>query len=452
MALLGAMILENEVIGDNVVSLVQREMFAYPAHQAIFEAICRLNAEKKPVDLVVLRQELATDRKLETVGGAEYLMSLTDGSPSPANAPAYAQIVVSLFRRRKAMEAMRAASLAVSSGIVDGQVAKVRQALDELEGNVSPSSADAPRPRTLAELRELARELAAEPRIPLGIEALDEALSGGVKARWLIVAGGFSGEGKTSLCVYVAARFSFLGHPALFLTFELAEVEIAAKVDASLQDLNETLPQLRILAPSGDIGSVIRVVEEWAAEQDGAELTPVLVVDYLQKVKGPESSSREREVAVVAEELQSVGRRLGIIVFVAAQLNRASQETIPRLHHLRESGLIEQCADVALLLQKTGPDSIRVHVGKNRWGKAGDEVDLGVDFARSRFGPLSDSQRLRDLADRVVQRLEKRRGKATLRDLSAGIRWGEGHPTTGEILSAASATGRYRVEGTEAIL
>ena len=80
MALLGAMIFDNNVIGDVLEIVNAREMFAFPSHQVVFEAILRLHLERKPIDLVVLRDDLAKDRRLDAVGGADYLMSLVEGA------------------------------------------------------------------------------------------------------------------------------------------------------------------------------------------------------------------------------------------------------------------------------------------------------------------------------------------------------------------------------------
>src|SRR5262247_754261 len=104
MALLGAMIFDNNVIGDVVEIVNAREMFAFPAHQEIFEAVLRLHLERKPIDLVVLRDDLAKDRRLDSVGGADYLMSLVEGVPNAANAVEYARTIYEKFVLRNIIE------------------------------------------------------------------------------------------------------------------------------------------------------------------------------------------------------------------------------------------------------------------------------------------------------------------------------------------------------------
>ncbi|HXX95230.1 MAG TPA: DnaB-like helicase N-terminal domain-containing protein, partial [Planctomycetota bacterium] len=104
MALLGSMIYDNEVIGDVVEIVGQREMFAFPSHQVVFEAILRLHLERKPIDLVVLMEDLAKDRRLESVGGAEYLAKLVEQTPNTSSALSYAEIVRDKFVLRNIIE------------------------------------------------------------------------------------------------------------------------------------------------------------------------------------------------------------------------------------------------------------------------------------------------------------------------------------------------------------
>ena len=104
MALLGAMVLDNDVIGDVVELVNQREMFAYPTHRPIFEAILQLHMEHKPIDLVILRDALQRDRKLDSVGGADYLMTLVEKVPSSAGALTYADTVREKFVLRNIIE------------------------------------------------------------------------------------------------------------------------------------------------------------------------------------------------------------------------------------------------------------------------------------------------------------------------------------------------------------
>lgn len=242
------------------------------------------------------------------------------------------------------------------------------------------------RPQSYLELQAEVELLRAQPRLPLGIAGLDEALGGGVLPGWTVILGAFSGCGKTSLCLRTALNFTVRGHPTLYVTAELSGVEVAARLGGVVPQGDE-LKTLRIWYPDGNVLDLVEVVEEWIRAGAGTSMTPVLIVDYLQKLRAPDGEqNRERQIAVVAETLQMLGRKHGILVIAAAQLNRKSQENDPQLHHLRESGVVEQVADVALLLQKRKELPMKVIVAKHRWGKSDVELEVPVDFERLEFG------------------------------------------------------------------
>lgn len=268
------------------------------------------------------------------------------------------------------------------------------------------------RPRSLLELRERARELDLQPRLSLGLPGVDEAIGGGVLPGWTVILGAFSGNGKTTVCTWEAVHFAAQGHPTLYLTAELSEVEVAKRALAAIEEGTD-LPTLRIWYPEGDILAAMSVVKAWSKVNAGQEKCPVLVVDYLQKLRPADGEpSRERQIAAISEELQRFGRGAGALVIAAAQLNRKSQEEGAKLHQMRESGSVEQVADLALMLKKTGATSMTVHVAKNRWGPADAEVELSVDFAKAKFGPgsqlggvggPSNPQKIAPMRERVLK-------------------------------------------------
>jgi replicative DNA helicase len=290
--------------------------------------------------------------------------------------------------------------------------------------------------------------------IPSSIPDLDECLSGGYRPGWLIIAGAFTAGGKTTFCVREAVHKASLEHPVLYVSCELGAVEVARKIDLASAEDGQPPLDLPIWVEDGvtDLPAVISCIEDWAESRDGG-MCPLVILDYLQRVRAGSQANREREVATVAEELQQLARRTGIILVAAAQLNRQSQsDEKPSLHHLRESGLIEQTADVALLLTKTGPDQLRVSIGKNRWGASGHEVNLSVDFAKARIGALTEAQQMEPLARRVVEFLTGEGGRAKVRDISRRMKINGRHPSTPEIVTAASTTKLFSVANGEAML
>ena len=306
--------------------------------------------------------------------------------------------------------------------------------------------ADAPLdlgPKTVQDLLKLAETAGKVEVIPSVLPGLPDGV--GHAAGRITVVGAFTGGGKTSLCVAEGVHLASLGHPVVIVTAELSEIEYARRI---LQACDGDVGALRIsvLEARGDIHAVIGQVSTWAEPLDGGK-APAVIVDYLQRLRVDGASSREREVAEVAEQLQTTSRRLGVIVVAAAQLNRNSQsETRPALHHFRESGLIEQVADLALLIGQTAPDRMYAIVAKNRWGGgAGTEVEFSADFARCRFGLLDRREVLEPLAGRVVEYVTAHGGRGKLSEISSDIKipGTKRHPKTTDIVEAGLATKAY---------
>ena len=203
MALLGSMIYDNEVIGDVVEQVGQREMFAYPAHQIVFEAVLRLHLERKPIDLVVLRDDLMKDRRLDQVGGTEYLASLVETMPSSANALEYAKIVRDKFLLRNIIETCQ--KIVHNATQVTEDVEQVR---DEAEKAIFQALARGEKGtvRTMTDiLHETFRQIQdihdRKSRLlgmPTGFYELDDLLSGLQPGQLYIVAGRPS-MGKTKI-------------------------------------------------------------------------------------------------------------------------------------------------------------------------------------------------------------------------------------------------------------
>jgi hypothetical protein len=259
-------------------------------------------------------------------------------------------------------------------------------AAEDLKGT-SPEIEWGLTPKTIAELRADAAELAKAPKIQLGLHGVDELLGGGMTARKTVVLGAFTSGGKTSVCLYEAILQAKAGHPVLYITAEEADVEIAARVESVCP--GDDLPFLNILPADGDIFDVLGAATRWV-ERDASDQCPIVIIDYLQRLRGPDAQGRERQVAVCCEEIQTFGRKTGALVIVAAQLNRKSKEVEPEIFHLRESGLIEQIADVALLLGKVDQNTLRIKVGKNRKGRTGDVIDLAADWENLVFSNPGD--------------------------------------------------------------
>jgi replicative DNA helicase len=455
LSLLGSLIRNNAAIPE-AMRLLRIEDFFRDQHRTIFDSIRILHLAGKPVDLSILHDALHGAGALEKAGGDSYLFNLVDNVPVPGNAVHYARII-----RRKSLERegiRLAASIANSLLSGDGlngsihRLAEVREELVAVEEGVSRKRG----PRLLPEIAREAEELRRLPSIPSAIPGLDEIIgTGGYRVGWLVIPAAFTGGGKTTFLVREALHKGYAGHPVLYITAELSAAEVHNKImDSHAIDRMTGAPEPKIWIDDDNVtlSSMEYTIREWARALPKSDLPPVVCIDYLQKIQTVGQHNREREVAVVAETVQRLSRKLGLITIGAAQLNRMSQEDEPEIWHLRESGLLEQAADLVLLTSRNGTDQMRVKVGKNRWGLSDGRLDLGIDWAHCSFGTLRPEQVYAELINSIIEYLNAHEGRAPLRQVCRSIRYNGDHPKRNDIWEASRASNRFVFEDDEVVL
>jgi replicative DNA helicase len=428
MALLGAMILDNEVIDDVVDVVNQREMLAFPAHQILFDAIMRLHLDRKPIDPVVLLADLSKDHRLENVGGADYLMTLIEGVPNAANAVEYASTVRDKFILRNIIETC--SKIVHNATQVTQDVDQVR---DEAEKALFQALARGEKGtiRTMTEIlhqtfqkiQDIHDRKTRFMGIPTGFYELDDYLSGLQPGQLYIVAGRPS-MGKTSFAMNVLENVAFREQKAvLFFSLEMTAHQIAesmlcshARVDSNRLrsgHLSEEEFQKLLLASGAfhearifiDDSSGLSALEvrARARRMKAKENIELVVVDYLQLMNARQGNrfyeSRQLEIAMISSNLKALAKEIGVPVIALAQLNRAPDSRTdrkPMLSDLRESGAIEQDADVVLMLFREEyyePETEKKGIGtvflsKNRTGPVG-QVDLAFLKQFTRFENLA---------------------------------------------------------------
>ncbi len=431
MALLGAMIFDNSVIGDVVEVVNARDMFAFASHQIVFEAILRLHLERKPIDLVVLRDDLAKDRRLESVGGADYLMALVEGVPNAANAVEYAKTIHEKFILRNIIETCQKivhtatqvtenvdqvrdeAEKALFQALAKGEKASIRTMTDILH-------------ETFAQIQDIHDRKARLLGLSTGFYEIDDLLSGLQPGQLYIVAARPS-MGKTSFALNILENVALREQkPVLLFSLEMASQQIAqsmlcshARVDSSLlrsgRVSEEDFQKLVMAAgafheakifidDSADLSAL--ELRTRARRMKARENIELVVVDYLQKMhaksgnKAPES--RQLEISMISSNLKSLAKELNLPVIALAQLNRAAEgreDRKPMLSDLRESGAIEQDADAVMALYREEyykPDTEKKGVAevlllKNRTGPVGN-VDMAFIKQYTRFENLAASR------------------------------------------------------------
>lgn len=455
-AVIGSLLVKGDdpaFIAELSVQLAPEDFYG-PRFKETYRTIIELSGDGNTVDLITVKdrvqERMALTQEQKDAFMAELMEAIDSKATTFWNVKNYAGIIRKHAIKRKVIGLIHNISKNVDRDIYpNGE-------LDELKALTSAEKVGGLAPRPYVSLLEEAKRLQIAPRVKTGIEPLDVALGGGWREKWLAVIGAFTGGGKTTVAIHQASHFAIESHPVLAITTELSAPEFAGHIQATLEGMPyQELPNLQIFDETTDIEKLIPLMERWMSQQDPNGKLPIIVIDYIQRITSPENYSREREVAVVAEKLQQFSRRMDrLLLLCAAQLNRQSQtDEEPELHHLRESGLVEQVADVVILLNKVDDDKMTMALKKQRGGKAGTKIDLTVDWKRCAFGIVDDMSMWRELAERVSEYVVSVGGTASIRDVSRAVSWGGRgkHPTQQTIAQAAERTLAFQIKGTKVI-
>ncbi len=409
-SVLGAMLLSRDAIAA-VAETIAADDFYKPAHGHVYEAVTALYGSGHPVDPVTVAEELERSGLLESVGGAATLISIQDRTPATTNASRYAQIVSELALLRR--------MISVANEIAELGYQRpddVIKAVDEAEARIYDvaqrrltTSTAAIRDllsASLDRLEHLYEQGDALTGTPTGFLDLDELLSG-LQPSALVVVGARPAMGKTAFALGLAANAALSTaspRPTLVFSLEMSQIEITqrllcsqAKVDAtrirngklSADDwtkISHTVGRLAeapIWIDDNPNVSVMEIRSKARRLKSKIGDLGLIVVDYIQLMSGRSGAeSRQVEVAEISRGLKILARELEVPVVALAQLNRgleARTEKRPMLSDLRESGSLEQDADVVMFLYRDevyNPESAdagmaEVLVAKHRAGPTG---------------------------------------------------------------------------------
>lgn len=408
--LLGSLLLDNSVIAD-IHELIKKDCFYNSHHQLIYEAILKLYDERVPVDEVTLKNELEKrgPNILEKIGGASYLITLSESVPSAGNAIYYAKIIREKYIQRRVMEACYNILHEASQSSQSSEVL-----LDKAEQVIF----DVARQKEIVEsiripdiLRDVYERitLAHERKgrlsgLPTGLIELDNLL-GGLQAGQFIVVAGRPGSGKSSFALRLLEESGLKEKkPIILFTMEVTSQQVVQNLLCSHAHVNSHLLRRGAIS-NEDIQKLLTAANAFHTTpilvDDSVALTPfdlrtkarrlksdydiqLVIVDYLQLMMMKDADNREREIATISYSLKNLAKELNIPVVAMAQLSRAAEhrepkQSKPKLSDLRESGAIEQDADVVLLLYRDelhNPDSehqniCEIHIAKQRNGPTG---------------------------------------------------------------------------------
>lgn len=404
---LGSIIIDSQAYAK-VAGIIRAEDFYRDAHKTIFAAMQDLAEEGVPSDLIALCDKLETQQKLEQVGDASYLVSLINGVPTSSNAVYYAEIVQRTATLRNLIAAAGQIA-AIGYESMDAQEALneaqkllmvlTKRAMSQDVGKVGGAINE-----YMNEVERLSMQKDAIIGVPTGLKDIDNMLSG-LRKTFLYLLAARPAIGKSSLALNFALNAAKVGYNVLFLSVEMAVQQLINKLvsQESAIDSNrlqrgqlyddewepfvgachtlQPLPLWLGYLPALTIPTV-RTHAQTMKQEDGLDL---IIVDYLQLMEGGgnrKNENRTTEIGEISRGLKILAGELDVPVLALAQLNRDVEKRaskIPQLSDLRESGSLENDADVVAFLYRDeiyNPETERPNtadfiVAKNRHGHTG---------------------------------------------------------------------------------
>jgi len=441
-AFLGSVMLRPEVVYD-VIDILTPDCFYAEKHKIIFSAMLELFSKNEPIDLLSLTSKLSEKKQLEQVGGRIYLTELLTMVPSAANAVHYAKIIQKKFRLRKLIEAANHIS---SMGYEEAE--EIDEVLDMAEKKIFDVTSSM-NTSTFVELKdELGEAWERFDRlhksdndlrgVPSGFRELDEKLSGFQKSDLIILASRPS-MGKTSLALDISRiTATKYNTPVCIFSLEMSSQQLVdrmlaaeSRVDAwklrtgrintesdfeKLRDSLDRLSKAPIIIDDQP-GNTITKMRSVARRVKSSKGLGMIVVDYLQLMipsgKFKNADSMVAQVTENSRALKTLARELDVPVLTLSQLSRAVEQRggRPRLSDLRDSGSIEQDADVVMFIHREDkykedtnkPNIAEILIEKHRNGPTG-KIELYFDERRATFLSIDRSGGLEDFGKKTAER------------------------------------------------
>jgi replicative DNA helicase len=405
MSTLGGMLLSSDAIAD-VLELVKAEDFYFPKHEIIFNAINTVFSRQEPTDVIMITDQLTRDGNLNKIGGASYLHTLESSVPTAANASYYASIVADKAILRKLVQSgTRITQLGYAAEGDPSELVNDAQVEIFTIGR-SAGAQDAIVLRdavkvAVNEMEEQAKSAKEGLDIPTGFRELDDVTNGLHPGQPILIAAR-PGLGKSTLALDFARSAALRSHvPTVFFSLEMSATEISQRLMSAetnvplsairkSKDLqSEGWKRINTLQPKLDDTplyiddspnltlSEIRAKCRRLKAQHGIKL---VIIDYLQLMtSGKKVENRQQEVSEFSRSLKLLAKELGVPIVALSQLNRGPEnapDKKPQLSHLRESGSLEQDADIVLLLhrerfaeQGENRNDAEIHIAKHRNGE-----------------------------------------------------------------------------------
>ena len=415
MSVLGGVLLENEAL-NKALEILRPEDFYRDSHRKIFNTLIELSDKGEPADLVTLTSALQAKGELEAVGGSGYLTTLVDYVPTAANIAYYCRLVKEKAIARHLIHvSTEIATRGYEGGEIEATLDWAEKAIFEITGMKTRPSYFSTREimkdtfKTIEKLYDRKEQVTG---VPSGFTELD-TMTAGLQPGDLIIVAGRPSMGKTAFCLNVveqAAVHAQSKAPTIVFSLEMSKEQLVQRMLCSVSRVDAS--RLR----TGHLGD-----SDWPKLTNGAGLlsespiyiddTPaisvlelrakarrlkaekdlgLIVVDYLQLMQGHNSESRQQEISEISRSLKALAKELSVPVVALSQLNRSLENRTdkrPIMADLRESGAIEQDADVIMFVYR---EAVYCDACKKRDGSCdkGHDKDAEIIVGKQRNGPI----------------------------------------------------------------
>lgn len=412
-SVLGGLLLENEAL-DRIADLIGPDDFYRHDHRVIYENISRLIEHNRPADIVTVAEALESNAQLATVGGIAYLGALAQNVPSAANIRRYAEIV----RERAVMRKLVEVGTGIAESAFAPQGKDAAQLLDEAEARIFEIAEGGQRgSQGFVDIKTLLPQVADRidqlfqrdsnsdvTGIPTGFSDLD-SMTSGLQPGDLVIVAGRPSMGKTAFSLNIAENVALdTGLPVAVFSMEMGATQLAMRMIGSVGRLDqhkmrtgrlEDEDWVRLTTALGKLNDAPMFIDE-SAGLNALEVRArarrlhrqcgklgLIVIDYLQLMSATRSGeNRATEISEISRSLKALAKELDVPVVALSQLNRGLEQRPnkrPVMSDLRESGAIEQDADLILFIyrdQVYNPDSpdkgtAEIIIGKQRNGPIG---------------------------------------------------------------------------------
>lgn len=407
-ATLGALLLDAEAVGT-VIRYLRPDSFYSLQNQKIFQAILSLFNKGQRSDLITITEELRQSGILEAAGGPSYIASLTDTVPTSANVEYYAKVVLE--------NSMRRSLLGISYKIISeahDQATESRAVLENAQKHIfeltdanQTATFKTPKdiiPRAIEAIEKLYHTRDAFTGIPSGLIELDQMTSGFQKSE-LIIIGARPSVGKTALALTMAAHTAIKEKiPTAFFSLEMSDMQLMQRLISSESKIPSEKIRTGLLKMSDfqsiqDAAGHIYDAPLYIVDMPNMKLldlramarrlraqfsVEIIFIDYLTLITSENSLiPRHEQIAEISRSLKSLARELNIPVVALSQVRRDAEGKKPMLADLRESGSIEQDADVVMFLH-------RERAASSKDGDKDQAIDTELIVAKQRNGPIGD--------------------------------------------------------------